>query len=140
FLVAFALNLVTNVIRIVILVYFQIPPENPLHEFMGIVCLIVYVAVPLHFFSAWLVGEFGQPMRNTALQFTRRRGRLFLLLPVSLFIVFSGTVVANRRHMVVPAHPEVRYGNVEPELLDGGVAKLLSEDLLIYVKVIPEFF
>ncbi len=140
FLVAVGLNLITNVIRIVMLVYFQIPPENPLHEFLGIVSLMVYTAAPLHFFSVWLVGKYGQPMRCVALQPRRGSSCFFLWLPVSLFIVFAGTAVNNRRHAAVITHPEVRYGSAKPELLDGGVAKVLSEDLLIYVKVIPEFF
>ncbi len=140
FLVAFALNLITNVIRIVILVYFQIPPENPLHEFLGIVCLIVYVAAPLHFFSAWLVSRYGQPIRSLAFR-SARSGRSFLLVvPVCLFILFAGTAVNNRRHAAVTTHPEVRYGLAKSELLDGGVTKVLSGDILMYVKLIPEFF
>jgi exosortase N len=37
-------------------------------------------------------------------------------------------------------HAEVQFGNVKPEKLKDGVSKISTDDLLIYVKTIPEFF
>ncbi len=56
----FLLNLLANIIRIVILVYFKIRPEAPLHEITGLICLIAYVLVPGYFLAKFMVNNFGR--------------------------------------------------------------------------------
>ena len=47
FLVLF-LSVFSNYIRLLTLVIFYILPENPLHELVGILCLVVYVLLPFY--------------------------------------------------------------------------------------------
>lgn len=61
FILAFILNIIANVIRIIVLVCLRIPSETPMHEFAGILCLVVYVMILLHLISYWLVRKYGEP-------------------------------------------------------------------------------
>ena len=60
FLVVFLLNIVSNVMRIVFLVAFRILPQNVWHEVVGILCLVLYVMVPLYFLAGILIKYFGK--------------------------------------------------------------------------------
>jgi exosortase N len=42
----FMLNMVANIIRILFLVYFDVNPENTMHEIIGLLCLAFYVMAP----------------------------------------------------------------------------------------------
>ncbi|HET7896589.1 MAG TPA: archaeosortase/exosortase family protein, partial [Flavisolibacter sp.] len=42
----FLLNLVANVLRILLLVQFAIPPKAVMHDIIGLLCLLLYVCVP----------------------------------------------------------------------------------------------
>ncbi len=50
FLVLF-LSVFSNYVRLLTLVVFYILPENPLHEVVGIVCLVLYVLLPFY----WII-------------------------------------------------------------------------------------
>ena len=140
FIVAFALNMVTNLMRIIVLVYFRIPPENVMHELTGILCLIAYVVVPLHFFSAWLVRKYGMPKSDRVSQpeFSKRSIMLMVVLPLA--VLFAGISIEGRRPASGSGHASVYFDGAKPELLNDGITKIATNDLLIYVKVIPEFF
>lgn len=140
FSVALILNVFTNVIRIVVLVLFRIPPENPLHEFIGILCLMLYVVVPLHFISAWLVGKCGRTKtdRTSERSLDYRKIASFFFLP--LIILVTGLVLENMRRAGSTKHADIKFRKCEPERLKDGIAKIATDELLIYVKTIPAFF
>jgi exosortase N len=50
-LATFGLNLLGNLIRIVLLVWFRLLPDNPLHDAVGMVCLLTYVVLPLWYLA-----------------------------------------------------------------------------------------
>jgi exosortase N len=139
FSVVFILNLITNVIRIIVLVYFRIPPEHPMHEFIGVLCLVTYVMIPLHFLGAWLVRKYGA-LKNeqVSLSMTNRSNAPFMIF-LAVAILFVGNSIDKDRDSKV-AHANVHFGAIVPERLKDGVTKIATDDLLIYVKAIPEFF
>jgi len=47
------LSVFSNYIRLLTLVIFYILPENPLHELVGILCLVVYVLLPFYGVLRW---------------------------------------------------------------------------------------
>ena len=140
FMVAFLLNLVTNLIRIIVLVFFRIPSENPMHEFIGIICLIVYVVIPLHLLSAWLVRTYGKSKTHFGFEQTLRRSNIVFIAIVPIIILFTGATLEKNRHAGSTAHAEVQFRKGKPERLDDGISKIATDELLIYVKTIPEFF
>lgn len=140
FIVAFILNMVTNVIRIIVLVFFRIPPENSMHEFIGLLCLVVYVVIPLHFLSAWLVRKYGKGKSDCVPQPVLSRGNFVFITVICLVILFAGTTLEKNAHPAGTTHADVHFGNVKVERLDDGISKISTDELLIYVKTIPEFF
>ncbi|MFD2522378.1 exosortase N [Emticicia soli] len=60
--ITFLLNIVSNLCRILLLIIFKIPPENFLHDLMGICCLLAYVWLPM----AWLIKQI-TPKQKAAL-------------------------------------------------------------------------
>jgi exosortase N len=139
FITVFILNMVTNLIRIIVLVYFHILPENPMHEFIGIFCLVGYVVIPLHFLSGWFLQKYGKLKNEEVPQpvFNRRNIAFMTILPV---VVLCVGMSLERSRQANIGHANVHFGQVTPEMLDGGITKISTKDLLIYVKTIPEFF
>lgn len=140
FIIAFVFNAVTNVIRIMVLVYFRIPPENPMHDFLGVVCLIFYTLVPLYVLGGWLVRSYGKPRKSSpeGRVVSRWSGVLVAILPPLL--MWTGTGVEARHNSAGVGHAYVQFGDLKPERLEDGITKLSTDTLLIYVKTIPEFF
>lgn len=139
FMMAFVLNMITNLIRIIVLVYFRIPPENAMHGFVGILCLIVYVVVPLHFLSAWLVRRYGKPKNDKISQQESSRSSIILMVILPLAVFFTGIAIEGRPAWEA-GHADVHFEGAKPERLNDGITKIVTNDLLIYVKTIPEFF
>lgn len=139
FIATFILNLFSNLMRIIILVIFKILPENPLHELIGLLCLIVYVMVPLYFLSAWMVRYFGKPPQTIPNSVSTSK---FIQLAWSLciiIIIIGFTIDPNRSGTT--QHPmNVSLAGMTQEKINDGITKLFNDDLLIYIKPIPEFF
>jgi exosortase N len=140
FVVAFGLNMVANVIRIIVLVFFRIPPGNPMHEMIGVLCLIVYVVIPLHFLGRWLVQKYGESRNDGASDLVFSSTNIIFITILSLIVLFVGTTLRNYPHSPTGAYANIHFNNVKPEKLKGGISKISTDDLLIYVKAIPEFF
>lgn len=140
FAVAFILNMLTNVIRIIVLVFFRIPLENSMHEFIGVVCLVVYVVIPLHFLGVWLVQKHAEPRNYGVSEPLFSRSTIMFLAILPLVVLFAGTTIEKNGYSSDAAHANVHFGKVKPERLKDGISKISTNDLLIYVKTIPEFF
>ena len=137
---AFILNMLTNLIRIVVLVFFRIPPENPMHEVVGILCLIVYAVLPLHVVGAWMVRRYGKSKNDSPSEPARSRSKIVCIVILPATILFVGAKLKKKPHVSHAAHADVHFGKIKPERLKDGISKLSTDDILIYVKTIPEFF
>jgi exosortase N len=140
FATVFGLNVLSNLFRIIILVLFRIVPENPLHEIMGILCLLLYVMVPLYYLAKTLVLTFGKPFERVALRANTSGRSGLLLAALGIFVLsMSFTVRPDGAESSVP-HTFVEFKDVKQVELNGGITQLTTDDLLVYVKTIPEFF
>jgi exosortase N len=140
FSVVFILNVVANLIRIIVLVYFRIAPENPMHEFMGILCLVVYIVIPLHLVSGWFVRRYGKLKNEPVSQPAVVRRSIALMSMLSIIVFSVGVSIQHNRQDLRIDHADVHFNDVTPEKLEGGITKISTNELLIYVKTIPEFF
>jgi exosortase N len=139
FVVALVLNIISNLFRIMILVVFKILPENPMHEFIGIIGLVIYVIMPLYFISSVMVKRWGTLPATPAFK-TVRPAQKIMLVVIGLSVMGIGfTIDPNGAHSRV-SHAQVTLAGMEPIKMDGGITKMSDENLLIYVKPIPEFF
>jgi exosortase N len=135
------LNVISNIFRIMLLVIFRVPPENPMHELIGIACLLLYVMVPLYFISVWAIRRFGKSFPG--LEQTGPVGKF----AKSLFITMAILVMAvgirldvERKLPPAISHATVELPNVQIVKMDAGITKLFNRQILVYVKPIPEFF
>lgn len=140
FVSAFILNIVANLIRIVVLVFFRILPENPMHEFIGVLCLVLYVVVPLHFLSALLIRFYGKSKVSSESERVHRGLQKVFTVILPVIILSAGIILEMNRDSSKTPHADIHFTKGKPERLKDGVSKISTDDLLIYVKTIPEFF
>jgi len=132
-------NIIANLFRIVLLVQFRIMPENPLHEIMGILCLLTYVFVPLLVSIPWLVERYGKPVsHHQGTYYVRQAGRLF-----AANYLLAGCMLSGMFHL--KPEGEVRgdvpvVNGYQASLLPGHVIKLENNHSLVYVKQIPDYY
>ena len=138
----FVLNLFSNLLRIVMLVLLNIPPEEPMHEIVGILCVIFYVIVPLYFLSKFGIGRLGislntnVPDKPLVHPFYRS-----VLAVVAILVLVIGVHINNHRNLPrTLEHANVSLPGATMEQMDEGITKLYDEEILIYLKPIPEFF
>jgi exosortase N len=140
FLVVFMLNLVCNLLRIMVLVVFAIMPENPMHEGVGIMCLVFYVMVPLYFIAGWLTRRYGTPPQAITAKVAAPRFVIALLGSVAVLLVGLSVHMNVNRQRQPAAHTPVHFDGMQAVKIEDGITRLLDDDLLVYVKPIPEFF
>jgi exosortase N len=136
----FAVNVVTNLGRILLLVCFHIAPETVMHEAIGLICLIFYTIIPIYFGSGWMM-KMARTSVVPASDVTPTT-ITWQVLPIgmTLLMLLTGVAVAEqRRHIDQRALP----GSIAAPttvMLNDGIAKVTTEHLLIYVKPIAEWF
>lgn len=141
FTVLFCLNIMANLFRIMLLVLFRIPQEHAMHEMVGLLCLLFYTVVPLYFLSQWIIRRKGIKSDEQKLPVTALSNRwLVMLLMIGVMMAFTGFFIEPVRTEAEAKHAHVRMPNMAHTEIDGGITKLTNDDLLIYVKPIPEFF
>jgi exosortase N len=133
-------NVIANLFRIVILVLFKIPPENPLHEVIGILCLLVYVLIPLYLLGQWMVFKYGGSSATYVNKISIHTLGKFALIMVAVSILATGIRLNEMRTQSVPQHANVRLPGFDATEINDGVTKLVNNSVLVYVKPIPEFF
>lgn len=141
FVVLFALNIIANLFRIMLLVVFEISPENIMHEVVGIVCLLVYTVVPLYFLSARLIRWKGVPMAtHVSIPQTLTPRATVMLAFLGVFVMMTGFSIDPVRNGSEAKHASVSMPGMQITQIEGGITKLTNDQVLIYVKPIPEFF
>jgi exosortase N len=58
-LLVLLLNIIANLLRMLLLIQFVILPDNPMHDVVGLLCLLVYVCIPAVWLAQKLVERFG---------------------------------------------------------------------------------
>ena len=142
FFIVFILNIGSNLLRIMVLILFRIGPEHPMHEWIGIACMLIYIVVPLYFMGKWMVGKFGKPLKRDEADVPVRitsQGKIILTI-VSILIFMVGVGVRQSRSTSTLPHILFHRDGFETTLLEGGVTKVYNDNLLLYFKTIPEFF
>ncbi|RZM25805.1 MAG: exosortase N [Pedobacter sp.] len=139
FLLTIALNICGNFFRILILVMFKIMPDTLFHEAVGIVCLLIYVVVPL------IAGlKLMQSAHQTILQKTESTSvTLFqnLRQPCMQVFILASLIYAGSRIVkadsLVPVNNQIRLKGFSKKILSTGISKFEAHDALIYIKPAP---
>ncbi|WP_114783332.1 exosortase N [Botryobacter ruber] len=136
------LNLGCNLMRIVLLVFFRILPDNPLHDVKGLLCLLLYAVLPFYLLARYCYRHFGvekqpEPQQPAKSIFTTQTAVLNLFLLLSL--AGAGVAVSHKPAATSAAKAKDFPGFEKEELADG-VLKLTSPQALVYVKPIRAFY
>jgi exosortase N len=137
FLLTFGLLILTNLLRIVALVFFKSPPGTAGHELIGIASLLLYTLVPVYFLVGFLNRRFGHEAKLTLQQkpipFSRNAvviGVLALLTIAASWQVHSYLKDTIRDQKL----NALELPGYSKELKDDGVAEFRKDNILIYIK------
>lgn len=139
----FVLNIVSNLFRIICLVWFNILPGTAMHELAGVFCLLVYVIIPMVIITQFVIKHRGGATSIVQKNASPVLWSGILRIHLVLFFIISWAaykVVLNDR---VVADVTATVANVEgykTERITAGIVKLQNTHSLIYVKHIPGFF
>lgn len=143
-LLTVGLNVFSNFFRILLLVLFKLMPGTFLHDFTGIVCLIVYVILPLLVGIRLLFQHFGKDERLpsqkgdhfnrnfTGVRFPWLHAMIFItLICVGANLVSADTFSANNSGIQIKGFHKKEF--------DTGILKFTNKEALIYLKPAPFF-
>lgn len=130
------LNIVCNLIRIVVLVLFKLLPGNPFHDIAGIVCLLMYVIIPLYFiikglFTVTKVTSISPEQASTPFF----RYSLNALLFAGILGLAFGLEQGYKTTFSTATAP-VQIAGYHSQALTHGVIKYEKENVLVYIKPI----
>ena len=111
-----------------------------MHEFLGILCFVIYVMIPLYFLSKWMINRSGKPniTEHGTIHLTRF-GKSCIMI-ASIIILLTGIHLNESRKKVSTFHSSATLPGYQSVNLNDGITKLTNDQILIYVKPIPEFF
>jgi exosortase N len=138
-LTVFVLNIIANVIRMVILVQFAIPPEAFMHDMIGLLCLFIYVCFPAFWVAKFFVKRAKaneQPAKRTRLRFALQWQ---LLLSIGLFLL-AWRVAAVDTYAVFLSQYKQNIKGFQSSVYEPGIVKLESPGALIYLKFVRGFY
>ncbi|WAC10197.1 exosortase N [Dyadobacter pollutisoli] len=139
--ILFGFNIVSNLLRIVVLVVFSIGPENILHDVVGILCLVLYVWLPASFFVKYFFRFFAQPVMEQI--FVKQPGKPttlafnFIILAGCCFVIFQNKKINIGETKINAFGHSEKYDSSQ---LSNGASRFKSEKSLVYLKPIPAFY
>jgi exosortase N len=138
-LFVFILNLVSNLIRITLLILFKVPAANAMHDVIGIICLIVYVLLPLWFGTNFFYKRFAVPYSD--IKQPVRKIPAFIS-NAAVVIVFLTVVCVVKMRTPVNTYMPVfcAVPGYEKSMMTNDVIRFENEDALIYVKPVRSFY
>jgi exosortase N len=133
-----ALNVISNLFRIVLLVIFRILPENPAHDIVGIVCLIIYVLIPAYFIIKFMAKR---PKREAEIEkSTNHKSRLI----INIFLLTAVIAAGFKIEVLSPSDSKTisvcNISGYTKSILSNDVVKLEKPGTLIYIKSTRTFY
>ena len=141
--VAFLLNVISNLFRIISLVWFNILPGTYTHDLVGIGCLIVYVIIPVLALTRLVIRYKGRALTlkaDSAVTFSLKRMvgiQLLLMLAIGWC---AYTVISKCKAIDNASATVVSIPGYESTRITAEIVKLQNSESLIYIKRIPGFY
>lgn len=133
------LNILTNLLRIIILVVFHILPENPSHDLIGILCLLLYTIVPAYFMVQAFSRKAIQPEKSEISIQTDYKVYLAHGILIA-FLVTTGLIISKEQPLITEKFPELNMAGYSKTVISKEVAKYERAGVLVYVKPIGHFY
>lgn len=136
----FFLNLLANLLRMVLLVQFSIMPGTAAHEWVGLLCLAVYVVVPATAGAKYGVQKWGKPLLPFNNPFSEKWPGSVHLLLVGGLLLTAVQVEKKDTYKAFAGAADVTVPGYTSSLFAPGIVKLQNNHSLIYVKYIRGFY
>ncbi|MBO0952340.1 exosortase N [Fibrella sp. HMF5405] len=130
--VALGLTMVANLLRIILLVLFRLLPDNPLHEAVGLMCILAYAWLPIWVLARWLVGRYGTVTFNES-------GQTLVLRSCVGTLGIAALCLAASRPTTQLYSTDQRAGYVR-QTIQLGFVQYSRPGELIYVKPLPDWY
>jgi len=136
------LNVVSNLVRIIFLVWFDILPGTVFHELAGLVCFVVYVITPLMYILPRIIMKRGKLKVSAETVVRKPLGARHIVFNAGLLLLFISGVAEGRGKSANDGTPAafVNAAGYETSLLPDRITKLENEISLVYVKPIAGFY
>lgn len=132
------MNIFSNLMRIILLVIFNILPANPAHDLVGILCLTFYVLIPIY----WLIRFLSKKSRpKVGFQTTKnlvKSGIINTLLFIAL--VVTGFMLKEVSPSDSQTVAVTSFNGYTRSILHNDVVKLEKPECLIYIKSMNRFY
>ena len=137
----FFLNLLSNLFRILLLVYFDIGSGTMMHEIVGLICLLIYVVMPTIGLVKWVIRRWGKAY-NTDLEKNLQKSSLkkVILMQSALCILLILSSVLNRKTPGISAASLPNIPGYIASRYDAEVVQYSNVAALVYIKKINGVF
>jgi exosortase N len=139
----FTLNIISNLFRIICLVWFNILPGTAMHELGGIFCLLGYVIIPMVCITQLVIKHKGRQASPAKEHTTPVMWKSVLQIHLVLVFIISWAAyktILNDRATGDPTAAVAAVAGYKTERVTAEIVKLQNSLSLIYVKNIPGFF
>jgi len=134
------LNIISNLIRILVLAIFCILPENPAHDVVGMICLLLYVIFPM-FILVKLTSKKWRMRRKKEDLSHQSTKRIILFNGLLLFLILlAGFLKINTMEEPTWVLPSLGLHGYSKKAVTDGVLKLEKPGILVYVKPMQRFY
>ncbi len=140
------LTIINNLIRILLLVIFQILPQNPFHDIVGILCLAIYVVLPFG-----VIIYFMNP-KSIAIKIPSQIKKQNIPTTISSLLVFANFLLffaILSKGIYLSQNPKIHDNHhhyhidlqgFKKEILVSGMVKFENSAALIYYKPVTGFY
>ena len=158
-LTVITLTILANFIRLIALIIFKIMPDNPLHDIIGLVSLIVYALLPFYLgvqyltkkelktdikvksklpyriLPKYLIPEFQQIQGKLRIKY-HEGSRFKLGLPIILLGLFFYHGIQSKQPIPVfsQPYPTEKFTDFQQTTTQKGMLKLENDSTLVYIK------
>lgn len=134
-------NVVSNLLRIMLLVQFSVWPATPMHEVVGLACLALYVLLPAALGAQLIVRRVGVPAVKGSEAGTARQPNLLLHFALAALMVWSAVrVTIVDTYAGFKGVGDVKLAGYGVSTFAPGILKLEGDNSLVYVKYVRGFY
>ncbi len=138
--ILFGLSILSNLTRILILIQFKILPENPIHYYTGIICMLLVAIFPFTLLSGRLSMFIKSNDTKKRYDNNESKPYIALVFPTLIFCFIIGFWVENPTKLEVKETIFKNNGQYKTTKLKFGVTKLNNDSILIYEKPLKAFY
>ncbi len=138
---SFILSSLSNLVRIILLIMFESPPNTISHEFIGVFCFSLYVVIPLWFIVKRIPNKIYYPEKIKNIIHSKKS--IYLILTLILVLFFSikfGNFKKQDNNQLNFKSININTSEFICNKERLGVLKYEKKDILLYIKPSVNFY